>query len=170
MATRPNRRDLIKMGAAAGGIAVAGPIVTTFNVPAAAALTSTCGCTGGATLFRKEILWSGTTWQVTTPTAGACAPACFTGTTVVANALIDTSGGGTNSNSPRSASRGNSCDDTADEGIFLVTAIQDDGTCVGTPAGGGTIEFASPLGTAATVTAAAGKELVRVQIVACCSI
>ena len=82
MATRPNRRDLIKMGAAAGGIAVAGPIVTTFNVPAAAALTSTCGCTGGATLFRKEILWSGTTWQVTIPTAGACAPACFTGTTV----------------------------------------------------------------------------------------
>jgi hypothetical protein len=34
--TRPSRRDIIKKGIVAGGIAAAAPIVTTFNVPAVA--------------------------------------------------------------------------------------------------------------------------------------
>lgn len=154
------------MGVAAGGIAAAGPIVTTFNVPAAAALTSGCACTGDHTLLRKEILWSGTTWQVTTPTDDPCAPTCYTGTPLLANQAVDTSGGGTNSNSPRAVARGNSCDESADEGIFSVTAVHTDGTCVGP--GNGSISFTPPTG--ATVTAEPGKILERVFIVACCTL
>ena len=52
------------MGAAAGGIAVAGPVITTFAVPAAAALTSECGCSDGKSIFSKEYLWTGTAWTV----------------------------------------------------------------------------------------------------------
>jgi len=164
VAPPPNRRDLIKMGAVAGGIAVAGPIVTTFNVPAAAALTSACTCTGGHTLWRKEAFWNGTGWATdTTPDGGACAPGCYTGATLLTNGAVNT--GPATPNSPRPVARGPLCDGT-DEGVFAVTAVHTDGTCVGP--GNGSIAFTPPTG--ATVTAAAGKTLSRVFIVACCTI
>ena len=169
MATPPSRRDLIKMGVAAGGIAVA-PVVTTFNVPAAAALTSGCICTAG-TITRKEYQWSSFAgvgfWSEPTTTSQNCVPSCWqSGLLTPSNAFIDRTSGQF-VNSPLTFQRGTSCDDNPDEGIFQVTALYaGSGTdCVGAPAGDGTISFTQ---STATVTAAPGKILIRVFVVACC--
>ena len=154
------------MGAAAGGIAVAGPIVTTFNVPAAAALTSGCTCTAGKTVTRKEFFWNdpfgiGSFWIEPPTTTGSCRPSCWaSGQATPSDAFINRTSSFVQ-NSPITISRGTSCDDDANEGLFQVTALYPgSGTdCVADPAGDGTISFTQ---STATVTAAAGRTLIRV--------
>ena len=144
------------MGAAAGGIAVAGPIVTTFNVPAAAALTSACTCTDAHTLYRKEILWNGVNWVLTTPTnAGACRPGCYTGDTLVTDLLVDTDDlNPTLPNSPRSAAQGPLCSGKA-RGSSRSRRATPMGPAWAKEAG----RSRSRPPTGATVTAAPGKTL-----------
>lgn len=164
------------MGAAAAGIAAAGPIITTFSVPAAAALTSGCDCTNGKVKHVKEFFWNilptPDIWSVSpTTTSSPCQPACWTvgalstGTdNIISSADI---GVLDNVNSPFFAAPGADCSEDPNEGIFSVTAVYTNagGTDCVEP-GDGTIAFAGS--SLATVTAAAEKTLSRIFVVACC--
>ena len=150
------------MGAAAGGIAAAGPVVTTFNVPAAAALTSRVllhrredhhsqGVPVGRPLRSRLLL------DPSTNDFPELRAACWQVQVQATNAFIVQTSSITQ-NSPITISRGPLCA-AADEGIFQVTAEYAGlGTCVGGPADDGTVSFTQ---STATVTTGGAQTITR---------
>lgn len=76
-----DRRAFIKLAVAATGAFVT-PVITTFNVPLAAALTSGCACSNDKSIYFKEFFWSNDgrgrpQWVETSTTDGNCRPSCW---------------------------------------------------------------------------------------------